>query len=518
MPSRESSLAGGILYTDFYQLTMAQLYFRMGMHELPARFEYFFRTCPDYGMHRAGYCISAGLGWLTEWMKSARAHDGVIRRLRSHTGKSGAPLFSEEFLNWFAQNGNFDGLTLYGMAEGRVVHPELPVIVSQGPLAMTQILESPLLNYMNYQTLIATKASRIKRAGAHNLTIEFGMRRAQATASNAGARAALIGGVDFTSNTGISYELGVPPKGTHAHSMIQAFLSLGQTELDAFRAYADLYPDDCILLVDTIDVLKSGLPNAITVFEELRGRGHTPAGIRLDSGDLVYQIIQSVRLLDKAGFDNVPIVLSNQLDEFVLLNLISELKNDCHAAGLDPHSVINRLTYGVGTRLITSWGAASLDGVYKLTALQRNGEWAPALKLSENPDKILNPGSKRVWRLYDAQSKAIGDCLSLPDEDIGSYSHLELYPTRDNDRRVNIDAGDISEIEPVHETLFENGATSTPADWLDSARKLRVTDERRLKDEIVHLTNPHTYPVYLTRKLRDYKREQIASVVSENTH
>ncbi len=306
--------AEGILYTDQYQLTMAHLYYRMGLHEKWAQFDYFFRSYPNYGSHRAGYCINAGLEWLVDWMLEVRFRDEDLEYLRGQVGRMGRRLFSDDFLEWLRENGHFGALTLQAIPEGRVVHPNVPLVVVQGPLAMAQILETSLLNHLNYQTLIATKASRIRESGQGRLLLEFGLRRAQDKAAIAGARAALIGGADFTSNVGISHVLGFPPKGTHAHSMVQVFMALGEGELGAFRAYAEVYPDDCLLLVDTINTLESGIPNAIRVFEELRRKGHEPVGIRLDSGDLAYLSIQAARMLDEAGFPNTAvIVLSNQL-------------------------------------------------------------------------------------------------------------------------------------------------------------------------------------------------------------
>jgi nicotinate phosphoribosyltransferase len=204
--------------------------------------------------------------------------------------------------DWLRRYGNFEALTLRAIPEGRVVHPHVPLTTVQGPLALAQILETPLLNKLNYTTLIATKAARVSQAGRGRPLLEFGMRRGHERGVNAGARAALIGGADFTSNVGASAALNFPPKGTHAHSMVQLFMALGEGELGAFEAYADVYPDDCLLLVDTVDTLNSGLPNAIKVFEKLRQKGHKPVGIRLDSGDLAYLAVQAARMLDKAGF------------------------------------------------------------------------------------------------------------------------------------------------------------------------------------------------------------------------
>ncbi|MFO7631351.1 MAG: nicotinate phosphoribosyltransferase, partial [Caldilinea sp.] len=280
--------AEGLLFTDQYQLTMAQLYFRLGLHERLAQFEHFFRRYPNYGSHQAGYCVNAGLQWLVDWMQQTRATDANIAHLRSQRGLAGERIFGDNFLNWLRANGHFESIHLQAIPEGRVVHPNTPLTVVRGPMAMAQILETPLLNLLNYQILIATKAARLREVAKASTVLEFGLRRGPERGSNAGARAALIGGADFSSNVGLSHVLGLPPKGTHAHSMVQVFMALGEGELAAFRAYAQVYPDNCLLLVDTVDTLASGVPNAITVFEELRRKGHRPVGLAaqfLEDGD-----------------------------------------------------------------------------------------------------------------------------------------------------------------------------------------------------------------------------------------
>ena len=315
-----------------------------------------------------------------------------------------------------------------------------------------------MLNHLNYPILIATKAARIHQAGRGQLLLEFGLRRAQERGANAGARAALIGGADFTSYVGISHVLGYPPKGTHAHSMVQAFMALGEGELEAFRAYADVYPDDCLLLVDTIDTLESGIPNAIKVFEALRRQGHEPVGIRLDSGDLAHLSIQAVRMLNNAGFPDVSIVLSNQLDELVLTQILAQIEDEALQYDIDADHLIKRLVYGVGTRLITSEGDAALDGVYKLVAIQDEGSWAPAIKLSETPAKTINPGHKHVWRVYDARGKATVDLLALDDEEPRHMERLVLHhPTEERTQRV-LERGEIGHIEPLLVDILQDGA------------------------------------------------------------
>jgi len=314
MKPSDQQTAEGILFTDQYQLTMAQLYYRMGLHEQHVQFEHFFRQYPDYGAHRAGYCVAAGLEWLLDWVGRVYFRDEDIAYLRGQTDSDGARVFGDDFLSWLRKSGNFGGLTIRAIPEGRVVHPHVPLTMVEGPLAMAQILETSLLNHLNYQILIATKASLIQDNGRGRPLLEFGVRRGHGTGANAGARAALIGGADFTSNVGVSEVLGYPPKGTQAHSMIQLFMALGEGELGAFRAYADLYPDDCLLLVDTINTLESGIPNAIRVFEELRRKGHEPVGVRLDSGDLAELSIMARRMLDEAGFERIKIVASGGFD------------------------------------------------------------------------------------------------------------------------------------------------------------------------------------------------------------
>lgn len=510
MNASDKATAYGILYTDEYQLTMAQLYYRMGLHEKPAQFDHFFRSYPDYGSHQAGYCINAGLEWLLDWMLPCRFREQDLDYLRGQEDNKGGRLFGEDFVQWLGENGSFERITLYAIPEGRVVHPNVPLTVVQGPLAMAQILETSLLNHLNYQTLVATKASRIHQSGRGRLLLEFGLRRAQERGANAGARAALIGGADFTSNTGVSHVLGYPPKGTHAHSMVQVFMALGGTELDAFKAYADVYPDDCLLLVDTVDTLDSGVPNAIKVFEELRRKGHKPVGIRLDSGDLAYLAIRSAQQLNDAGFPDVSIVLSNQLDELVILQILTQIQEEAPRYDLDPDNVIGRLVYGVGTRLITSSGDAALDGVYKLVAVMDGGEWRPAIKISETPAKIPNPGLKRVWRVYDAQKQAIADLLSLYDEDPREMGSLVLRHPVEHTLQRELVEDEISTIEPLLVEVLREGKLVYNLPTIEEMREVRQRDLSQLHPGVRRIMNPHRYHVSLTQKLWDLKQELIA--------
>lgn len=529
MNPAQRQLTQGILYTDQYQLTMAQLYFRYGLHERAVLFDHYYRSNPDYGAHQAGFCINAGMESLLDWMDDARFGEHEIETLRGHKNHNGAPLFADDFLDWLSVNGNFDGIHLRAIPEGRVVHPDVPLTVVEGPAAMAQLLETPLLNFLNYQTLIATKAVRISLAadtgmgdrhqgagkfesGRSKLVLEFGMRRAQERGANAATRAALIGGADFSSNVGISHALGYPPRGTHAHSMVQLFMALGGDELAAFRAYADVYPDDCLLLVDTINTLESGVPNAIRVFEELKRKGHTPVGIRLDSGDLAYLAIQAAKMLNEAGMTETSIVLSSDLDELVIWQIITQILQEAPRAGLDAEPLINRLVYGVGTRLVTSWGSPALGGVYKLVAASDSGEWKPALKLSEAADKTPNPGKKNAFRLYDLRGKATADVLAL-DEDPGSLATLSLHHPADASKIRVLKRAALTAIEPLLQDVVRDGQRVGESENIETIRERRRRDVEQLDAGVKRLVNPHIYHVSLTQTLWELKQSLIQRIV-----
>ena len=493
---------------------MTQLYFREGIHETTALFDHIFRHYPHYGDHQAGYAVSAGLQWVLDWIETARFGDEELDHLRAMKGTNGKRTFDDDFLQWLRASANFEDLSIHAIPEGRVVHANVPMTSVRGPLGQAQLLETRLLNIINYQTLVATKAARIHQAGRGGLLLEFGARRAHDTSALAGARAALIGGADFTSNVGISHALGYPPKGTHAHSMIQVFMALGGTELDAFRAYANQYPDECLLLVDTIDTLESGIPNAITVFEELKRKGHRPVGIRLDSGDLAHLSVKAAKMLNDAGFPETSITLSNNLDEMVLLQIITQIQEEAPHYGVDADDVIKRLVYGVGTRLITSSGDSSLDGVYKLVAVHKDGDWAPAMKISETPEKVLNPGNKRAWRIYDDRERAVADLLSLNDEDPLANGELVLrHPARESVQR-SIPRDRISEIEPLHVDIVRDGERVYESPDIDTMRAVRQADIDRLDPGVRRIINPHIYHVSLTEQLWTLKREIMRSMRS----
>jgi nicotinate phosphoribosyltransferase len=511
-----NSAMRGVLFTDQYQLTMAQLYFRHGLHEMEVQFDHFYRRNPDYDQHQAGYCVNAGLEWFLDWMRQAHFRAGDLDFLRGHRNAQGNRLFADDFLTYLQHHGNFAGLSIRAIPEGRVVHPNTPLTIVRGPMAMAQIIETPLLNKLNYSTLVATKASRLVEASRGGTILEFGLRRAQGEGANDGTRAALIGGAHFSSNVGVSHVLGVPPKGTHAHSMVQLMMALGEGEIGAFRAYAELYPDDCLLLVDTVDTLQSGVPNAIKVFEELRRKGHRPAGIRLDSGDQAYLSIQAAKLLNEAGFEECAIVLSSDLDELVIWQILTQIQHEAPRYGVDADKLIKRLVYGVGTRLITSWGEPALGGVYKLVAVKKDGDWNSAIKISESPSKTPTPGAKRAWRIYDQRNKATADLLTLEDEVLDANAPLVLRHPGDHTKLRTLQPSQISRIEPLHAEIVRQGEVVCELPPLEELRRRRAEDVEALDPGVRRLVNPHIYHVSLSEALWGLKQELIAEARRSN--
>ncbi|MCK4302966.1 MAG: nicotinate phosphoribosyltransferase, partial [Candidatus Eisenbacteria sp.] len=379
------------LRTDLYELTMMNGYLQTGLAERKVGFDLFMRSIPENG----GYCIAAGLADAVKFATGIQFATDDIAFLR------GLDLFSEAFLDRLRKF-HFTG-DLYAVPEGTPVFPLEPILRIQAPLFEAQFLESALLNIINFQTLIATKAARVCQEAGDNNVMEFGMRRAHGVDGALSAtRAAYIGGVESTSNTEAGRILGIPVRGTHAHSWIMAF----PDELSSFQAYAEIYPDNCILLVDTYDTLRSGVPNAIRVARELEKRGKRLKGIRLDSGDLAYLSIHARKMLNAAGLQDACIVASGDLDEWIIHDLKSQ------DAQID--------IWGVGTRLVTSHNAPSLTGVYKLAAIEENGRWSPRLKVAEKAAKATLPGIKQVWRLMRPDGWWEADLITQIDEEISS--------------------------------------------------------------------------------------------------
>ncbi|TVQ14242.1 MAG: nicotinate phosphoribosyltransferase [Bacteroidetes bacterium] len=369
------------LYTDLYQLTMAQSYFLNGMHTKPAGFDYFFRRIPFKG----GYVVFAGLQEFLQFIKDMRFLESDIEFLNDIG-------FDNRFLDYL-KDFSFKG-DIYAVREGDVVFPFEPVARIEGSLIETQLIETLLLNVLNFQSLIATKASRIRFAAGKRVLSDFGLRRAQSFGAMQASRAAIIGGFNSTSNVLASKQYGIPHAGTMAHSFIESF---GDEE-SAFRAYADSFPDNSVFLVDTYNTLSSGIPNAIKVAKEMRSKGQNLKGIRLDSGDLSYLSKKARDMLDYDGFENVKIIVSNQLDEYVIKSLQEQ------KAPID--------IFGVGTSLITGKPEAALDGVYKLAYI----EDTPVLKISDNLQKTTLPGKKKILRYFDREGLFMGDAVVLADE------------------------------------------------------------------------------------------------------
>ncbi len=489
----------GFLHTDLYQLTMGQVYYRLGLHEREALFEAFYRHNPDYGAHQAGYTVFAGLDPLLSWMERARPKEEELEALRALRGRGGRPLFGEDYLRYLREMGGFSGLTLRALPEGRVAHPGVPLVAVEGPLLQAQILETALLNHLSYPTLIATKASRVREAAGKSPVLEFGLRRAPAKGGEAATRASLIGGADRTSAVSLSLLLGLPPSGTHAHSLVQALMALGHSEEDAFRAFAEVFPDDTILLLDTVDTLHSGLPHAIRVFEWLRKKGHQPLGVRIDSGDLAHLAIQVAKELDRAGFSEVRIVLSGDLDELAIWQVKSQILEEAPRYGVDPEGLLGRLVFGVGTRMVVSHGAPALGMVYKLVAVRAEGSWAPAMKISDSLEKVLNPGHKGVYRVYDRRGLATADLLTLAEEEVKEEAPLLLRHPQDPTKRRVLEAGSFR-LEPLLEEVFRGKRLFEPLP-LEVLRGRREADVERLDPGVRRLINPHRYHVSLSEGL-----------------
>lgn len=468
------------LLTDLYQLTMLNGYFEKNIHEDIVVFDMFFRKNACNG----GYTIVCGIDQFVDYINNINFTDEDLAYLKSLN------LFSDRFLA-FLKDFKFTG-DIYAVEEGTIMFPNEPILTIKAPLYQAQLIETALLTIVNFQSLIATKASRVCFAAQGDPVFEFGLRRAQGPdAGTYGARAAIIGGCTATANVLAGKMFGVPIVGTQAHSWIQKF----DTELEAFEAYADIYPDKCLLLVDTYSVLNSGLPNAIKVFKDLRSKGHKPAGIRLDSGDLQYLSNECKKVLDEEGFTDVSITASNDLDE----HMISTLKSQ--------GSAVN--SWGVGTKLITAADSPSLGGVYKLAASYKDGVIEPKIKLSENPEKINNPGYKKVVRIYNKKNnKAEADLIMLHDESIDDSKPLTIFHPTYTWKTKTFNEYNIKEL---HKPLFLNGECKYQPKSVMEIREYVQNELNCLWKEYKRLINPEIYKVDLSKDLWDLKTEMIAS-------
>ena len=466
------------MMTDLYQLTMMHGHFMRNAKE-EAVFDLFFREPTG----NSSYAIVAGLEQAIEYIRDLKFTEEDIAYL------DGLYLFSQEFLEYL-KDFSFTG-DLYAIPEGTPVFPGEPLIRVKAPIMQAQLVETALLTIVNHQTLIATKANRVCYAAGENGTVmEFGLRRAQGPdAGIYGARAAMIGGCVGTSNVLTGKMFDIPVLGTHGHSWVMSF----DSELEAFRAYADTYPDACLLLVDTYDTIRQGIPNAITVFKELRAKGHEPLGIRIDSGDLAYLSKKARAMLDEAGFPNATITASSDLDEEVIFDLRAQ------GAKID--------TWGVGTRLITSQNAPSLGGVYKLSALEKNGEMIPKIKLSENKGKITNPGYKKVLRIYDkAKHKALADLICLDEEQYDETKPLTIFDPVDTWKKLRLTNYTLRELlVPV----FVRGKQVYHSPCLQDICAYAKQEMQTLWEEYKRLTKPHLYKVDLSEQLYELKQALI---------
>ncbi|HKJ31940.1 MAG TPA: nicotinate phosphoribosyltransferase [Balneolales bacterium] len=453
------------LYTDYYELTMAQGYYLAGRAETTAGFDYFFRKNPFEG----GYVIFAGLSDLLPYLENFRFSKEDIGYLESLN-------FNKGFLDYL-KSFRFKG-EIYAPREGEVVFPLETIVRVKGNIIETQIVETLLLNILNFESLIATKATRIREVAQDRKFIDFGLRRSQGWGGIQASKASIIGGADATSNVYAAFKHHIEPSGTQAHSWIQSF----DDELTAFRQFAEFYPDSCVLLVDTYNTLESGVPNAIKVGKELEKDGHRLLGIRLDSGDLAYLSRKARKMLDDAGLDYVKIAASNQLDEYLIKSL------------LDQNAPID--LFGVGTRLVTAYDSPALDGVYKLSMINNR----PKLKISENITKVNLPGVKKVLRLFHPDGYFYGDGVMLDKENELEHIYHPHFPEK------NVDVSNLEKEEILHKVM-ENGKIVTELEKPKDCAQYAQERLSMLQKEHRRFENPHYYKVGLSKKLHDLRSE-----------
>ena len=463
------------MLVDFYELTMANGYLNNDVENTIAYFDMFFRRIPDNG----GYCIMAGVEQLIEYLTNLTFTKEDIEYLRNKN------LFSDKFLNYL-ENFKFE-CDVWAIPEGTPVFPGEPLITVRGPIMQSQFVETMILLTINHQTLIATKAARICEAAGNIPVMEFGSRRAQGyDGALYGARAAIIGGCSSTACTMADELFNVPVTGTMAHSWIQLF----DSEYEAFKAWAKTYPDNTVLLVDTYNVLKSGVPNAIKVFDEvLKPMGKRPKAIRIDSGDIAYLSNESRKMLDEAGYNDVKITISNSLDEFIIKAVLE------NGAKID--------SFGVGERLITAKSEPVFGGVYKLVAIEKDGKIIPKIKISENVEKITNPGFKSLYRVYDLDTdKAIADLISLNGEVFDYNKPLELFHPNYTWKKKKVKNYKIKELMVK---IIDKGNCIYKSPSVMDIKEFSIKEREYLWSEIRRLQNPHQYYVDLSKDLWNLK-------------
>lgn len=468
------------LLCDFYEFTMGNGYIMKNMKDNTACFDIFFRKVPDDG----GFAVAAGLESVVSFLDNLSFSDPDIDFLRSKH------VFSEEFLEYLR---NFEfNCDIYAVPEGTPVFPNEPIITVKGPAAQAQLLETMLLLTVNHQSLIATKASRIVRAAQGRPVFEFGTRRAQGNnAAVLGARAAYIGGCSGTACAVCEQLFKIPAVGTMAHSWVQMF----DSEYESFKAYAELYPDGCTLLIDTYNVLKSGLPNAIKVHNEvLKPMGKRLKGVRIDSGDIAYLTKKIRKVLAEAGIPDCKIFVSNSLDEYIIRDILLQ------GAEVD--------FFGVGERLITSKSEPVFGGVYKLVAAESNGKLIPKIKISENPDKITTPGYKKVYRLYSNQTgKMVADLIALFDEEFDFTKPITLF---DPDHTWKKKTFEDYTAEKLLKPIYIGGKRVYELPDIETIKSSCKEQVSKIWDEVVRLENPQNYYVDLSQKLWDVKHEMLS--------
>ena len=471
------------LVSDFYEFTMSNAYLQKKMENKMGYFDVFFRRIPDGG----GYAIAAGLESIIDYVQHLKFTKEDIAYLKKQNK------FSDNFLTYL-ENFHFTG-DIWAIPEGTVVFPNEPIITVRAPMIEAQLLETMLLLTINHQSLIATKTSRIVKAAKGRPVMEFGARRAHGVnAAVLGARSSIIGGAVGTSCTYCAKEFAVPASGTMAHSFIQSF----DSEYEAFKAYAQIYPHDCTLLIDTYDTLKSGLPNAIRTFNEvLQPMGIRPKAVRLDSGDLAYLSKKIRAILDENGYPDCKICATNSLDEYLITSLLEQ------DAKID--------SFGVGENLITAKSEPVFGGVYKLAAIEEDGVITPKIKISETLAKITNPGFKRTYRFYDKDShKALADVITLFEEEIPTDGYL-IFDEQDPWKKKHLTN---YEVKPLQEKIFENGKLIYQVPTLPEIAQYAKEQLDSLWEEVKRLENPHIYYVDLSEKLWHLKKDMLSQILS----
>ncbi|NBK97586.1 MAG: nicotinate phosphoribosyltransferase [Erysipelotrichia bacterium] len=472
------------LVMDFYELTMSQVYFETGRKDQIVTFDMFYRRNPDNG----GFAVFAGLEQLIGYIQNLAFSDEDIQYLRSQNK------FSEEFLDYL-RHFIFTG-DIYSVKEGTPVFPNEPLIRVKAKIIEAQIIETALLLAVNHQTLIATKANRVVRSAQGRAVMEFGARRAHNfDAANHGARAAYIGGVNATATVSAGRDCHIPVTGTMAHSFVQSY----DSEYEAFLAYAKIYPDSCVLLLDTYDTLRSGVPNAIKVAKEyLIPKGYRLAGVRVDSGDIAYLSKKIRKALDKAGLEDCHIVASNSFDEYIIKSLIDQ------GAKID--------SFGVGENLICSKSTPVFGGVYKLSSVYKDNKFIPKIKISDNVEKLTNPGYKDLYRIYDKESgKAMGDLIALHGEDISENRDVTIYHPENIWKNKTFEKGTFT-LKALHEPIFKAGQLVYDCPTLEEIRAYSKAQMDTLWDEIFRFEYPQTYYVDLSKKLLDLKLKMLEDI------